>query len=265
MTRLAISGATGRMGRALIQAITDSPDATLVAALARPDSSSIGVDAGSLAGISGLGVSVTANAGRLDDVDVLIDFTLPEPSLEYARACALQGIALVTGTTGYSPEQLAELRELSGQIAICHAANFSTGVNLCLSLLEQAARVLQADSDIEIIEAHHRHKVDAPSGTALAMGETIARATGRSLEQDAIYGREGITGARERRTIGFSTIRGGDIVGDHTVLFAADGERVEITHKASSRLAFARGALRAARWLHSQKAGLYSMRDVLDL
>jgi 4-hydroxy-tetrahydrodipicolinate reductase len=196
---------------------------------------------------------------------VLVDFSSPAATIEHIKACAANDTAIVIGTTGFTAEQDAVIKQSSAQIAICKASNFSTGVNLCFKLLDIAARVLGDDVDIEVIEAHHRHKVDAPSGTALSMGGVVANALGRDLAEVAVYGREGQTGARERDTIGFATVRAGDIVGDHTVMFAADGERVEITHKASSRMSFARGALRAARWVTEKPAGMYDMQDVLNL
>jgi 4-hydroxy-tetrahydrodipicolinate reductase len=199
------------------------------------------------------------------DIDVLVDFSSPAATIEHIKVCAANDTAIVIGTTGFTAEQDAVIKKSSAQIAICKASNFSTGVNLCFKLLDIAARVLGDDVDIEVIEAHHRHKVDAPSGTALSMGGVVANALGRDLAEVAVYGREGQTGARERDTIGFATVRAGDIVGDHTVMFAADGERVEITHKASSRMSFARGALRAARWVTEKPAGMYDMQDVLNL
>lgn len=201
----------------------------------------------------------------LDDFDVLIDFTHPSVTLKNLEVCRQAGKAMVIGTTGFTPEEKQRLSEAAKQIPIVFAANFSVGVNLCLKLLDTAARVLGDDVDIEIIEAHHRHKVDAPSGTALRMGEVVADALGRDLRKVAVYGREGQTGARERETIGFATVRAGDVVGDHTVLFAADGERVEITHKASSRMTFAKGAVRSALWLQQRSPALYDMQDVLGL
>ena len=266
MIRIGVTGAAGRMGQSLIQAISAEPHAQLAAATLRPGHVALGQDAGLIAGLGEIGVTATDNLSEaLTQVDVLIDFTTPEATLDNAAACAEQGVPIVVGTTGLSTGQVDQLTQFLEKVPVCFSANFSTGVNLCLQLLEKAAEVLGADSDIEIIEAHHRHKVDAPSGTALAMGRVIADTLGRDLEQDAIYGREGITGARDQKTIGFSTIRGGDVVGDHTVLFAADGERVEITHKASSRLTFANGAVRAASWIAGQPAGLYDMQDVLGL
>lgn len=266
MTRIAITGAAGRMGKTLIAAVTAAEGATLAVALERPDSSLVGADAGELAGLGKNGVAVVGSlADVIDDFDVLIDFTAPEATLANARLCGEHGKRMVIGTTGLSEQQKQELRALTGKTGVCMAANFSVGVNLCLKLLDTAARVLGDEVDIEVYEAHHRHKVDAPSGTALRMGEVVAGALGRNLSEVAVYGREGQTGARDRNTIGFATVRAGDIVGDHTVMFAADGERVEITHKASSRMAFARGAVRAALWLPGQPDGFYDMQDVLGL
>lgn len=209
---------------------------------------------------------VTDNlAGVIGQFDALIDFTSPAATLANAALCAEHGKAMVIGTTGFSDAEKAQLLSYQTQIPLCLAANFSTGVNLCFKLLETAARVMAAESDIEIVEAHHRHKVDSPSGTALRMGEVIAEVTGRNLRDVAVYGREGITGERERDTIGFATVRGGDVVGEHTVMFLAEGERIEITHKASSRLAFGKGAVRAAGWLLNKKNGLFDMQDVLGL
>lgn len=263
--KVAVAGASGRMGKALIQAICAS-QAQLAAAIVRPDSSLVGVDAGELAGIGKVDVVVVGDIGQvIHEFDVLIDFSSPEATLKNAALCAAHAKPMVIGTTGFSAEEKAELLAYQQQIALCLSANFSTGVNLCFKLLDIAARVLGDEVDIEIYEAHHRHKVDAPSGTALRMGEVLANAVGRDLDKVAVYGREGQTGARERDTIGFATVRGGDVVGDHTVMFMADGERVEITHKASSRLSFARGAVRAAQWLVQQQPGLFDMQDVLDL
>jgi len=266
MTRIAVTGAIGRMGKMLIEAVSQSESVSLGAAIVLPDSTLIGADAGE---VSGLGKNGVVIAGQLSDVlsdfDVLIDFTAPDATLANAQLCARHQKGLVVGTTGFTPEQEAELLSYSHQIAMCKAANFSTGVNVCLNLLEKAAEILGDDYDVEIYEAHHRHKVDAPSGTALAMGESVAKGLDRNLREVAIYGREGHTGAREKETIGFATVRGGDVVGDHTVMFLGDGERVEITHKASSRMSFARGAVRAADWIGRQDAGLFEMRDVLNL
>ncbi|WP_461521305.1 4-hydroxy-tetrahydrodipicolinate reductase [Porticoccus sp.] len=266
MTRIAVTGAAGRMGKTLIEAVSLNPQTTLAAAIERPESSLIGADAGELAGIGKLGVAVVGDIGQVvDQFDVLIDFTAPQATLANAEICGAAGKKLVVGTTGFTAEQKVQLLSVAELTGLCMASNFSTGVNLCFKLLEMAAKVLGDDVDIEIYEAHHRHKVDAPSGTALSMGEVVAKALGRDLREVAVYGREGQTGARERETIGFATVRAGDIVGDHTVMFAAEGERVEITHKASSRMSFARGAVRAAAWLQGQEKGLYDMQDVLDL
>ncbi|WP_127476769.1 4-hydroxy-tetrahydrodipicolinate reductase [Sulfurivermis fontis] len=266
MIRVAVTGAAGRMGRVLIEACQQAEGVTLGAAIERPGSSVIGVDAGELAGIGRNGVAVTDNLAALaGEFDVLIDFTRPEVTLANVAVCRAAGKRMVIGTTGLDAAQKAALAEAGQEIGIVFAPNMSVGVNLCLKLLDMAARVLGDEVDIEIIEAHHRHKVDAPSGTALAMGETVARALGRDLKECALYGRQGHTGERDRKTIGFETIRAGDIVGDHTVLFATLGERVEITHKASSRMTFAKGAVRAAAWLMQKERGLYDMQDVLGL
>ena len=265
--RIGITGAAGRMGRILIEAIALSgDDVQLTAAIEHPDSTLLGADAGEVAGQGKSGVAIVSDlAGVIDDLDVLVDFTIPAATVANAAVCAANVKAIVIGTTGFTAEQQAELDAAAGQIAVCKATNFSTGVNLCFKLLDMAARVLGDDVDIEIIEAHHRHKIDAPSGTALSMGEVVADALGRDLKDVAVYGREGQTGARDRNTIGFATVRAGDIVGEHTVMFAADGERVEITHKASSRMSFGRGAVRAAGWLAGQEPGMYDMQDVLGL
>ena len=266
MRRIAVMGAAGRMGKTLIEAVQQAPGAGLTAAVDRPDSTLVGADAGELAAIGRIGVPLSGDLDRVvDEFDVLIDFTHPTVTLKNLAFCRKHGKAMIIGTTGFSVEEKQLLAEAGKDIPIVFAANFSVGVNLCLKLLDTAARVLGDDVDIEITEAHHRHKVDAPSGTAVRMGEVIADALGRDLKKVAVYGREGQTGARERETIGFATVRAGDIVGDHTVLFAADGERVEITHKASSRMTFAKGAVRAALWLDKREPGLYDMQDVLDL
>jgi len=264
--RIAIAGAAGRMGRTLIAACAQRPGLVLAAAFEHAGSGALGLDAGVLAGLPANGVAIAAD-DTLAAVpfDVLIDFTGPAATLAHAAACAATGRAMVIGTTGLDAAQKSELAATAARTPMVFAPNMSVGVNLCFALLATAARVLGDDFDVEIIEAHHRHKVDAPSGTALRMGEVVAEALGRDLDQCAVYGREGQTGARARDAIGFATVRGGDIVGDHTVLFAGDGERVEITHKASSRLTFARGALRAAVWLKDRPAGLYDMQDVLGL
>lgn len=267
MRRIAVMGAAGRMGKTLIDAVQQrSPLCCLTAAIVRPGSSLIGADAGELVSLGQLGVPLSSDLQAVvDDFDVLIDFTLPEVMLKNLEICRQSGKAMVIGTTGLSPAQKQLLAEAGKDIPIVFAANFSVGVNLSLKLLDMAARVMGEDADIEIIEAHHRHKIDAPSGTALRMGEVIADALGRDLQKVAVYGREGHTGARERETIGFATVRGGDVVGDHTVLFATEGERLEITHKASSRMTFAKGAVRAALWLKGREPGLFDMQDVLDL
>lgn len=265
-TRIAITGCNGRMGRVLVQAVTLNPDACLSGATARPGSSLLGADAGELAGIGRLEVTVVDRLeGVIDQTDVVIDFTTPEATLANAELCAAKSKALVVGTTGFSAEQKAALLAYQERMPLVIASNFSTGVNLCFKLLKIAAEVLGDDVDIEIVEAHHRHKVDSPSGTALSMGEVVADALGRDLDEVAVYGRQGQIGPRNRDTIGFATVRGGDVVGDHTVMFMAEGERVEITHKASSRMSFARGAVRAAVWLKGQGAGLFDMQDVLNL
>jgi 4-hydroxy-tetrahydrodipicolinate reductase len=264
--RIAVTGAAGRMGKTLIEAIAATDNTVLAAALERPDSSLIGADAGELAGIGRNGVLLVSELTNvITEIDVLIDFTAPAATLTNLQICQQHGKRMVIGTTGFNADQKTALHTLAEKTGAVMAANFSVGVNLCFKLLDTAARVLGDDVDIEVYEAHHRHKVDAPSGTALRMGEVVAQALGRDLDKVAVYGREGQTGARSRETIGFATVRAGDIVGDHTVLFAADGERVEITHKASSRMSFARGAVRAAHWLHTQPARLYDMQDVLGL
>jgi len=266
MIRIAVTGAAGRMGRALIQACAESEHVQLTAAIDRPGSSLIGSDAGELAGIGRNGIILVDELDVvLDDFDVLIDFTTVEATLANVAVCAGAGKRMVIGTTGFDDEQKQTIRQAAQYMALCMAPNMSVGVNLCLKLLDLAARVLGDRVDIEIIEAHHRHKVDAPSGTALRMGEVVAEALGRDLKQCAVYGREGFTGERERQTIGFETIRAGDIVGEHTVMFADIGERVEITHKASSRMTFANGAVRAAQWLMDKPHGCFDMQDVLGL
>jgi 4-hydroxy-tetrahydrodipicolinate reductase len=267
MTRIAITGAAGRMGRSLIEAVHNTDGLELTVALEHPDSSLLGSDAGDLAGLGRLGVVLGADLSAVsEEFDVLIDFTRPEPTLANMSICRSAGRRMVIGTTGFSEEQKLEIAAAANDIGVVFAPNMSVGVNLCLKLLDMTARVLGDEVDIEVIEAHHRHKVDAPSGTALRMGEVVAAALGRDLASCAVFGREGHTGERDRRTIGFETIRAGDIVGDHTVLFAGAGERVEITHKASSRMTFANGAVRAAAWLMArQVTGLFDMQDVLGL
>ncbi len=266
MTKVAIVGAAGRMGKNLINALQEAEGLELGAATERPGSSLIGVDAGALAGVGDLGVAVADDLSRVvKDFDVLIDFTRPAATMAHLELCLAHGKSMVIGTTGLSDGEKQRLEKAAEEIGIVFAPNMSIGVNLCLKLLDMAARVLGDDVDIEIIEAHHRFKEDAPSGTALRMGEVVADALGRDLKECAVYGREGVTGERDRKTIGFETIRAGDIVGEHTVMFAAMGERVEITHKASSRMTFANGAVRAAGWIMKQGKGLFDMQDVLGL
>lgn len=266
MIRLAISGAGGRMGRSLIEASHDDDGFTLGAATERPGSTLLDADAGELAGIGKQNVLIVPSLEGVGDAyDVAIEFTLPEPTLRSLEVCRRQGKRMVIGTTGLDAAQREQLADAAGDIAIMHAPNMSVGVSLCLNLLETAARALGDTVDIEVVEAHHRTKVDAPSGTAVRMGEVVADALGRDLKDCAVYGREGFTGERDRQTIGFETIRGGDIVGEHTVMFIGQGERVEITHKAWNRMNFAQGALRAAKWLMQQERGLFDMRDVLGL
>ncbi len=263
--RIAITGASGRMGRMLIEAVLQAPDLRLTAALDREGSPTLGQDAGAFLGqTTGVAITNDVRAG-LRQADVLIDFTRPEGTMAHLALCAELGVRTVIGTTGFSDEQKAEIQRLSTRAAVMMAPNMSVGVNVVLKLLENAAKALAQGYDIEIIEAHHRHKVDAPSGTALKMGEVVADAIGRDLKTCAVYGREGVTGERDPSTIGFATVRGGDIIGDHTVLFAGIGERIEISHKASSRATFAQGSLRAARFLASRPTGLFDMNDVLGL
>ncbi len=259
--RLAVAGATGRMGRMLIEAALAAPGVQLAVALERPDSPALGRDCGEFLGRA-TGVAVGADTGALAAADVLIDFTRPEGSLAYLQVCAAQGVRAVVGTTGFDEAGRAAIAQAAQRTAIVFAPNMSVGVNAALDLVEQAARLL-VGYDVEVIETHHRHKVDAPSGTALALGERVARALGGRLDERAVYGRHGITGARREGSIGFSAVRGGDIIGDHTVLFAGQGERIEITHRSGSRENYAAGALRAARFLAGRGAGLYSMKDVL--
>ncbi len=266
MLNIAVTGAAGRMGRALIAACDLNENTQLSAAIERPGNTLVGSDAGDLAGLGPLNVKVSDDLDSVvDSFETLIDFTSPESTLQNLETCVKHGKNIIIGTTGFDDAGKQKISEAAKSIAVVFAPNMSVGVNLCLKLLDMAARILGDDVDIEVVEAHHRHKVDAPSGTAIRMGEVVANALGRDLAECAVYGREGITGARDRKTIGFETIRAGDIVGDHTVLFAADGERVEITHKASSRMTFANGAVRAANWLQQQPAGLYDMQNVLGL
>ena len=263
--RIAIAGASGRMGHMLIEAVNASDDCVLTGALDVLASPAVGQDAAAFAGrTSGVLIHSDLRQG-LQDSRVLIDFTRPEGTLAHLAACRELGVKLVIGTTGFTDAQKAEIAAASKDIAIVMAPNMSVGVNVTLKLLEMAAKALSTGYDIEIIEAHHRHKVDAPSGTALKMGEVIADALGRDLKECAIYAREGVTGERDPSSIGFATIRGGDIVGDHTVLFLGDGERIEISHKSSSRATYAQGSLRAARFLDGHATGLFDMFDVLNL
>ena len=263
---IAISGAGGRMGRSLVEALTAIDGVQLTVAIEHSASQHIGADAGELAGIGRNSILVVDSVLEVVDAfDTLIDFSVPESTVYNAQVCQQYNKKMVVGTTGLTAGQLSSVQSASKHTAVCMASNFATGVNLCFKLAEIAAGVLGDDADIEISEAHHKDKVDAPSGTALSLGKVVAGALDRDLDQVAIFGREGQTGQRERSTIAFSSVRAGDIVGDHTVLFAADGERVEITHKASSRMAFARGAVRAARWLMEKDSGMFDMQDVLAL
>jgi 4-hydroxy-tetrahydrodipicolinate reductase len=265
MTRIAIMGAAGRMGRILIEATDAADGAQLGAALVLPNDSLLGSDAGEMAGLGKkLNVTLISDlAASLNDFDVLIDFTSPAATMQNVQACKAAGKGVVIGTTGLTDEQKAELSAAGKDMKIVFAPNYSVGVNLVLNLLRMAASVMGEDSDIEVIEMHHKHKVDSPSGTALRLGEVVAETMGWDLNEVANYGREGQTGARPHKEIGFQTIRGGDVVGDHTVMFATEGERVEITHKAQSRMTFAKGAVRASLWLKDQPNGLYDMQDVL--
>ena len=253
--RIAVIGASGRMGKNLIIATNETDGVSLGAAIVRSDSSLVGADAGEIAGIGKL----------VADFDVLIDFTTPSLTLENAAFCAEHNKAIVVGTTGLNNAEKTQLASYAEKTSVVFAPNMSIGVNLTLKLLSTAAKILGDDYDVEIVEAHHRHKVDSPSGTALRMGEVVAEALGRDLKECAVYGREGQIGPRTQKEIGFETIRAGDVVGEHSVWFATEGERIEIVHKASSRMTFAKGAVRAANWLEGKAAGLYDMQDVLNL
>ena len=265
MIRVAVAGASGRMGRMLIEAVATALDLTLTGALDVASAPAIGQDASAFLGHpSGVIISADLRAA-LSGADVLIDFTRPEGTLAHLALCRELGVNAVIGTTGFSAEQKAQIAAHAEHIAVLMAPNMSVGVNVVMKLLDIAARALNEGYDIEVIEAHHRHKVDAPSGTALQMGEVLAAALGRDLKDCAVYGREGVTGERDPSTIGFATVRGGDIVGDHTVLFAGTGERIEITHRSSSRSTYAQGSLRAARFLSGRRSGLFSMNDVLGI
>ena len=261
--KIAVAGASGRMGRMLIEAVQNAPDARLAGALDIPDSPALGADATAYLGDQS-GILITSDLREgLKNAKYLIDFTRPEGTLAHLRVCRELGVNMVIGTTGFTEEQKAEIQDAARDIAIVLSPNMAVGVNVVFKLLAQAAKALKEGYDIEIIEAHHRHKVDAPSGTALKMGEVVAEAVGRDLKECAVYGREGVTGERDPSTIGFATIRGGDVVGDHTVLFAGIGERIEITHKSSSRATYAQGSLRAVRFLAHQPHGFFGMDDVL--
>jgi 4-hydroxy-tetrahydrodipicolinate reductase len=261
---IAIAGASGRMGKVLLEAVAAAPDMRLHAALERAGSALLGRDAGEFTGAA-CGVLIGESMATLNGAHALIDFTRPEATLHHLDYCQAHSVPLVIGTTGFDAAGKQAIAEAARRIPIVFAPNMSVGVNLLFKLLDTAARVLNEGYDIEVIEAHHRHKVDAPSGTALRMGEVLANALERDLKECAVYGREGVTGERQASTIGFATVRGGDIVGDHTALFAAIGERLEISHKASSRMTFALGALRAARFLNGKQNGLFDMQDVLGL
>ncbi|MFX1681604.1 4-hydroxy-tetrahydrodipicolinate reductase [Mitsuaria sp. CC2] len=263
--RIAITGASGRMGRMLVEAVLAADDLELAAALDRDGNPTIGQDAGAFLGqTTGVAISSDVQAG-LSKADVLIDFTRPEGTMAHLALCAELGVRTVIGTTGFSPDEKAKIGEFAQRAAVMMAPNMSVGVNVVLKLLQQASKALAQGYDIEIVEAHHRHKVDAPSGTALKMGEVVAEALGRDLKTCAVYGREGVTGERDPSTIGFATVRGGDVIGDHTVMYLGIGERIEISHKASSRATFAQGSLRAARFLGERKTGLFDMNDVLGI
>ena len=265
MLKVVIAGCSGRMGHALLEGVFADAELALHGALDRADSPQIGRDAGEQFGKkSGVLISHDVDAA-LKGADVLVDFTRPEPSLVYLAACQKVGVNMVIGTTGFTSEQKAVISNAAKDISVVFAPNMSVGVTLLINLVQAAAKVLNEGYDIEVIEAHHRHKVDAPSGTALRLGEAAASALGRNLEECAVYGREGVKGERDPGTIGFATVRGGDVVGDHTVLFAGIGERVELTHKASSRATFALGALRAGKFMQGKKSGLFDMQDVLSL
>lgn len=263
--KIAIAGSSGRMGRTLIEAVLKDPGLQLAAALDQAGSPFVGKDAGELVGAPGSVRIRDDFEAALAGVDCLIDFTRPQGTLAHMAACRRHQVAMVIGTTGMQAQHKAQIAEAAQDVPVVFAPNMAVGVNLVFKLLDTAARILSQGYDIEVIEAHHRHKVDAPSGTALRMGEVVAAALGRDLAQCAVYGREGVTGERDPSTIGFATVRGGDIVGDHTVLFAGTGERVEITHKAASRMPYALGSLRAARFLAGQRNGLFDMQDVLGL
>lgn len=266
MIRVAILGAAGRMGRTLVQACGADSDIKIGAAVEHPHNSFIGQDAGELAGVGTIAIPVTGDlAQSIDQCEVVIDFTRPDATLVHLEICRSMGKRMIIGTTGFSADQRERITQAAQKIALVCAPNMSIGVNLAFKLLEITAQVLGNQVDIEIIEAHHRHKIDAPSGTALRMGEVIANALQRNLAECAVYGRQGKIGERAPQTIGFETIRAGDIVGEHTALFADEGERLEITHRASSRMTFAKGAVRAVKWIMQRETGLFDMQDVLGL
>jgi 4-hydroxy-tetrahydrodipicolinate reductase len=266
MIKIGILGASGRMGRTLIQAVAESGVATLAAAVEQPNSSLLGADAGEMTGIGKNGVVIVGDlASVIDRCDVVIDFTVPAATMHHLAICQAAGKAIIIGTTGLDDAQYLQIDQAAQKIPVVYAANYSVGVNVSLKLLEMAATAFGDTVDVEIIEAHHRHKIDAPSGTAFMMGQAVAGALGRDLKKVAVYGREGITEPRDRQTIGFETIRGGDIVGEHTVMFIGEGERVEIKHMATSRMNFASGAVRAAIWVTQKPPKRYDMQDVLNL
>ena len=262
---VAVSGAAGRMGRMLVSSVDSANDLRLTGAVDNPAAAEIGADAGELAGVGHRGVPVAGNIADMADFDVLVDFSVATAMLDKLDFCADNGKALVIGTTGFEETGLEAVRRASRTVPIVMAPNMSVGVNVAFKLIEFAARALGDDADVEVFEAHHRHKIDAPSGTAVRMGEILAETLGRDVAADAVYGREGITGERDRRTIGFHSLRGGDIVGEHTVTFAGTGERIEITHRAGSRENFAAGAMRAVRFVAGRTPALYGMDDVLGL
>jgi len=264
--RVAVSGACGRMGKELVRAVVESEGVRLVSAFERSGHPRLGEDAGEVAGVGKLGVEIIDSAEQaLSQAQVLVEFTYPQPTIEHLEICASKGTRAVVGTTGFSPEQKQKIEELSKKIPILWAPNMSVGVNLLFSLVERACQILGEDYDLEIIEAHHRLKKDAPSGTALRLGEILARARGWDFEKVACYHRQGMVGERPKEQIGIQSLRAGDIVGEHTVIFSTIGERIELTHKASSRQTFARGAVRAVKWLWNKPAGLYSMQDCLGI
>ena len=266
MINVGVIGAGGRMGRMLIEAVQDNPQTTLTAAIERQGSSLVGADAGEVAAIGRLDVKIVDDLKAvINDIDVLIDFSLPDATEQNMQVCAVNNVAMVIGTTGFNEQQEQVLAKASEKVSIVYAGNYSTGVNLSLKLLGMAAKAFGTDADVEVIEAHHKHKIDAPSGTAYMMAEAVAEARGQNLKDVAVYGREGQTGEREAGSIGIHAIRGGEIIGDHTVMFIADGEVVEITHRARARMTFAAGAIRAATWIVQQSAGQYNMQDVLGL